>query len=114
MNIDFHNHFYPKGYMDELSRGEGYARVETDDQSRLLVHYEGDYNIVVGPHVVIEDRLKAMDRCGVDMQVLTLTTPSVEREAPERGIRLARVANDGVREGCEEPPDRFVGLPALP
>ncbi len=38
MNIDFHNHFYPKGYMDELSRGEGYARVETDDQGRLLVH----------------------------------------------------------------------------
>ena len=43
MNIDFHNHFYPKGYMDELSRGEGYARVERDDQGRLLVHYEGDY-----------------------------------------------------------------------
>jgi len=43
LNIDFHNHFYPKGYMDELSREEGYARVERDDQGRLLVHYEGDY-----------------------------------------------------------------------
>ncbi|MBA7465555.1 hypothetical protein ES707_00725 [subsurface metagenome] len=114
MNIDFHNHFYPKGYMDELSRGAGYARVETDDQGRLLVHYEGDYNIVVGPHVVIEDRLKAMDRCGVDMQVLTLTTPSVERETPERGIKLARLANDGFKEVCEEHPDRFVALAALP
>ena len=114
MNIDFHNHFYPKGYMDELSREEGYARVETDDQGRLLVQNEGDYNIVVGPHVVIEDRLKAMDRCGVDMQVLTLTTPSVERETPERGIRLARLANDGFREVCEEHPDRFVALAALP
>ncbi len=114
MNIDFHNHFYPKEYMEELSRGGGYARVERDPQGRLLVHYEGDYNIVVGPHVDIDARLKAMDSCGVEMQVLTLTTPSVERENRERGIKLARLANDGFSRVVGEHPDRFVALAALP
>ncbi len=114
MNIDFHNHFYPKAYLDELSIVGGYARVERDELGRLLIHYEGDYNIVVGPHIDIDERLKAMDRCGIEMQVLTLTTPSVEREEPVRGARLAKLANDGFREIIDENPKRFTALAALP
>ena len=114
MNIDVHNHFYPKAYMEELGKGGGYARVERDAQGRLLIHYEGDYNIVVGPHIDIEDRLKAMDRCGIEMHVLTLTTPSVEREVPEKGIRLARLANDGFSQIVEKYPERFQAFAALP
>lgn len=114
MNIDVHNHFYPKAYIDELSKRGGYARVERDEHGRLLIHYEGDYNIVVGPHVNIEDRLKAMDRYGSDMHILTLTTPSVEREAPEFGMKLAELANDGFRDVINENPDRFQAFAALP
>ena len=114
MNIDVHNHFYPKAYMEELSKGGGYARVERDAQGRLLIHYEGDYNIVVGPHIDIEERLKAMDRCGIEMHVLTLTTPSVEREVPEKGVRLARLANDGFSQIVEKYPERFQAFAALP
>jgi aminocarboxymuconate-semialdehyde decarboxylase len=114
MNIDVHNHFYPKAYLDELSKSGGYARVEKDERGRLLVHYEGDYNIVVGPHINIDERLKAMDRCGIEMHVLTLTTPSVEREAPDFGVKLAKLANDGFSEIVEEHPDRFQAFAALP
>ena len=114
MNIDVHNHFYPKAYMEELSKGGGYARVERDAQGRLLIHYEGDYNIVVGPHIDIEERLKAMDRCGIEMHVLTLTTPSVEREAPEKGVKLAELANDGFSQVVEKYPERFQAFAALP
>ena len=114
MIIDFHNHFYPGAYIDELKRGSGYAEVSKDEQGRLLIHYTGDYNVVVGGHVVLEDRLKAMDRHGVDMQVLTLTTPGVDREEAERGIRLAKLANDGFGKIIEDHPDRFTALAALP
>ena len=114
MIIDFHNHFYPEAYIEELKRGKGYASVTRDDQGRLLIHYTGDYNIVVGPHIDLQERLDAMDRHGIDMQVLTLTTPGVEREKPERGIRLARLANDGFGEIVEEHPDRFTALATLP
>ncbi len=114
MIIDFHNHFYPKAYIKELKRVKGYATVATDEQGRLLIHYAGDYNIIVGPHINIEKRIKAMDRHGIDMQVLTLTTPSVERESPERGIKLAELANDGFCEIVEKHPNRFTALAALP
>ena len=88
--------------------------MEKDEMGRLLVHYEGDYNIVVGPHIDIEERLKAMDRCGIEMHVLTLTTPSVEREAPDFGVKLAKLANDGFSAIVEEHPSRFHAFAALP
>ncbi len=46
--------------------------------------------IIVGPHVDLEQRLEAMDDFGIDIEVLTLTTPGVEREPPERGGRDLR------------------------
>jgi aminocarboxymuconate-semialdehyde decarboxylase len=112
--IDFHNHFYPKAYIDELKRVKGYASVSKDEKGRLLIQYTGDYNIVVGPHINLKDRIKAMQKYEIDLQVLTLTTPSVEREAPTRGIRLAQLANDGFGEIVEKQPDRFAALAALP
>jgi len=112
--IDFHNHFYPEKYLKELSNPGGYARVEKDMQGRLLIHYEGDYNIVVGPHINLTDRLKDMDRCGVERHVLSLTTPCVEREEAKRGVKLARLANEGFSEICESYPDRLSALAALP
>jgi aminocarboxymuconate-semialdehyde decarboxylase len=114
MIIDWHNHFYPDPYIKGLTAESTYARVEKDDLGKLLVHYEGDYNIVVGPHVDIEERLKGMNRAGIDMHVLTLTTPSVEREKPDTGLKLAQLANDGFRDIIEEHPERFTALAALP
>ncbi len=114
MIIDFHNHFYPKAYIDELKREKGYASVSKDEKGRLLIHYTGDYNVIVGGHINIKDRIKAMDRCNIDLQVLTLTTPSVERENPKRGTKLAKLTNDGFAEIVEKQPDRFRALAALP
>jgi aminocarboxymuconate-semialdehyde decarboxylase len=114
MIIDWHNHFYPEAYLKGLKEESSYARVERDAQGRLLIHYEGDYNVVVGPHIDLAERIRGMDRGGIDMQVLTLTTPSVERERPETGVRLARMANDGYSRIVEDHPDRFTALAALP
>ena len=114
LNIDIHNHFFPKAYIEELKKEKGYASVGVDSEGRTLIYYRGDYNIVVGPHVELEKRLEAMDKYDIDMQVLTLTTPGVEREAPERGIRLARVTNDAFSEIVAKHSERFTALATLP
>ena len=62
----------------------------------------------------LEDRLEAMKDCGVDMQVITLTTPGVEREEVERGIKLARLTNDEYGDIMERHRNRFVALATLP
>ncbi len=50
----------------------------------------------------------------MDMQVLTLTTPGVEREDPKRGIRLAKSTNDEFGQIVEKHPNQFAALATLP
>lgn len=114
MIIDIHNHFYPMSYIESLRENKGYASVKYDSQGRLIIQYEGDYNIIVRSHIDISDRLKVMDKFGIDMQVLTLTTPGVERENIDVALGLARKTNDDFSDIVEKYPDRFSALAALP
>ena len=70
--------------------------------------------MVVGGHVNLDDRIRAMAKCGVDMQVITLTTPGVDWAEPNSAIRLARVTNDAYGDIMEKLPDKFVALATLP
>jgi aminocarboxymuconate-semialdehyde decarboxylase len=112
--VDFHNHFYPPGYVKELKNGKGYASMTNDASGQLITQYSGDYNIVVGPHINLEDRLRDMKKCGIDLQVLTLTTPGVERETIERGAKLARITNDEYGDIIEKHRHNFSALATLP
>jgi aminocarboxymuconate-semialdehyde decarboxylase len=113
--IDFHNHYLPKAYLEYLKKEKGaFAKLSTDSQGRFIQEYTNDYNIIVGPHTDLEQRLKAMDRASVDMEVLTLMSPGVERAPAEDGVRLARLANDEFGQIKEKYPDRFTALAALP
>ena len=113
MIIDFHTHYYPEKYLNELRTGEGYAKA-TIENNRIIINYIGDYNVVVKEYVDIVERLKHMDKMGVDMQVLTSTSPGVAREEAPRGIKLARIINDGLAETIEAYPNRFTALGILP
>ncbi len=56
-----------------------------------------------------------MEKCGIDLEVLTLTTPGVEaKNDPERAFRLAKITNDELGEVAEKHRDRFSALATLP
>jgi aminocarboxymuconate-semialdehyde decarboxylase len=114
MIVDFHNHYYPEIYLRQLESGRTKARLERDAQGRLLLHYPGDYNVVVEGHRSIEERLRVMDENGIDVQAFSLTTPGVHVEEPRRGIELARMVNDAFAEAAERHAGRFAPLAALP
>ena len=114
MIVDFHNHHYPDAYLRELERGDTVARLERDAEGRLLLHYPGDYNVVVKGHRDLDARIREMDAAGVDVQAFSLTTPGVHVEERERGVALARLVNDAFAEAAERHPGRFAPLAALP
>ncbi|WMJ70011.1 amidohydrolase family protein [Stenotrophomonas sp. 24(2023)] len=58
-------------------------------------------------------RLALMDETGLDMQVLSLTTPALN-DLGRRGIDLARQANDALAEVVARHPDRFQAMATLP
>ena len=61
-----------------------------------------------------DSRLKAMDDSGVDVQVLSLTAPSVQNLGAERAVELAKRANAVAARAVAAHPDRFAAFAALP
>lgn len=60
------------------------------------------------------ERVAAMDDAGVDIQVLSLSTPGVQDLAPGDAVVLAAATNDRLSDVVRARPDRFHGLAALP
>jgi aminocarboxymuconate-semialdehyde decarboxylase len=112
--IDFHNHFYPPDYLDAIRKGPSNVRVTIDSEGNPLLHYPGDYNIAVPGHRDIDYRTAVLDRLGIDMQVITLTTPGTHIEQPARAAVLARVVNDAFARIIAERGSRFRALATLP
>ncbi len=79
-----------------------------------------DYQASDRPDVVAalfdlgEGRIAAMDAAGVDMQILSLTTPGCQVFAPDVAVPLARETNDTLFEAIKAHPDRFGGFACLP
>jgi predicted TIM-barrel fold metal-dependent hydrolase len=61
-----------------------------------------------------ERRLAAMDGAGIDLQVISHTTPGVQHLDAEVAVALAREANDALARAVTEHPDRFAGFATLP
>lgn len=112
--IDFHNHFYPPAYLDALRAGRSNVRVVVDADGNPVLHYPGDYNVAVAGHRDITYREKVLEQEGVDLQVLTLTTPGTHVEAPARAVELARLVNDAFAAVARERSRRFTALATLP
>lgn len=112
--IDFHNHFYPKEYIEALQTGPSNIKVTYDENNNPLLHYPGDYNILVPSHRDIDFREQAIKKAGIDKQILTFTTPGTQIESPERSVELAKIVNDGFARIKDECSERFTALATLP
>ena len=59
-------------------------------------------------------RIGKMDECGVDVQVLSLTTPGTQNLEASQARELARSFNDFLAASIARHPDRFQGFATLP
>lgn len=114
MIIDFHNHFYPPEYVEAIQKGPSNVKVTFDEDNNPLLHYPGDYNILVPEHRDIDFREDALRKEGIDMQILTFTTPGTQIETPERSVELARIVNNSFAKIKKDHISRFTALATLP
>jgi aminocarboxymuconate-semialdehyde decarboxylase len=112
--IDLHNHFFPPQYLEAIQSGPSNVKVTFDADNNPLLHYPGDYNIVVPEHRDIESRAEVLEEAGVDKQVLSFTTPGVHIESAERAVELAQMVNDNFAEIANDYSDRFSAFATLP
>ena len=114
MKIDVHAHFIDPRYVDELRSTLGLQAQETGD-GKTLWRQDGFTVAWSRPDMFdIDERLRLMDRLGIDIRVLSLSTPSVYQWKGVEQIRIARHLNDVLAKICRAHPDRFIGLATLP
>lgn len=114
--IDVHNHLYPKDYLDFLKSRDGSPNVEQTGATAYMFWYDGmRLATVTNPgHYDWQPRVEDMERYGIDIQMVSLTTPGVELLPKDQGIIWAKKVNDLLAEGCRKYKGRFYALAALP
>ncbi|MFG2826859.1 amidohydrolase family protein [Streptomyces sp. NPDC048434] len=60
------------------------------------------------------ERIRIMDDAGIDVQVLSLTTPGLSNTGAAEAVALARSTNDLIADTVAGRPDRFEGFATLP
>ncbi|MBW2341115.1 MAG: amidohydrolase family protein [Deltaproteobacteria bacterium] len=117
MKIDIHNHFYPTEFLKQLEKiGSTVGiSVEKDEWGRqILVQHGNRVVTITSPMENVNQRIEDMDKAGFDMQILTLSAPSVDIFPVEVGETLARVVNDEIAQICRDHPSHFMALATLP
>jgi predicted TIM-barrel fold metal-dependent hydrolase len=109
--IAIEEHFVTEGFM----QGPGCELRAMAEAVRAHPKVAAGYaKLVEGLRDLGEGRVAAMDKAGVDMQVLSLTSPGVEQLGAGEAVALAREANDALAGAVRNHPDRFAGFATLP
>jgi aminocarboxymuconate-semialdehyde decarboxylase len=114
--IDAHAHWYPEEWL-KAAQAAGPASGLKVTRAGGVWSLAGEWTSVpaVTPdYIDLGLRLKKMDRQGVDMHALSLTTPMTHWASPELGLKLSRLFNDAASQASSAYPTRFVGMAALP
>lgn len=101
MRIDSHCHAYPQEYLEEMRR----AGIRDWDNVR---------GAPIPAWRSLEDRLAEMDALGVDVNVLSLSSPGVYFEDDQLNLALARLMNDFIVEMHRRSPARLYGFASIP
>jgi aminocarboxymuconate-semialdehyde decarboxylase len=114
MIVDIHAHIVDQSYTDQLVATCGLEREDTGDGKSLFRH-NGFTVAWSRPDMFdIESRVADMDRKGIDMRVLSLSTPNVYPFPAGTKQRVTVEINDALARICRAHPTRFVGLGSLP
>lgn len=118
--IDFEAHFYTPDYMKALAENKGHPRFVENRESKVhRLWYAADTGQPFADSLLQrlldlgEGRIRTMDACGIDIQILSLSAPGIEQLDPQVGTVLARKSNDHLAEMIQRHPDRFMGYAAL-
>jgi aminocarboxymuconate-semialdehyde decarboxylase len=114
MKIDVHSHVFDRRYFEALWQ-DFQLEKSTTAQGQTLMRRNGyTYMWYREPFFDIDHRLKVMDKQGIDMRVLSLSSPNVYDWQGARQVEMARLMNDATAAIVRAHPDRFAGMGSLP
>jgi aminocarboxymuconate-semialdehyde decarboxylase len=115
MKIDLHTHYYPPRYFEMIRETPGDFSFGTDPAGRTIIRYRGARFFGITPPMTDPARrLEDMDRVGIDVEVVSLSTPNVFFADASRQPEVARMVNDAYAELAARHPKRFRAFASIP
>ena len=113
--IDVHTHMLNEGYLKLLRRHGGKYKVRKVVGGQAGIHRDGAPFMTLTPGMFdYEARLRAMDAAGVDLAVVTLTSPNVYWGGAKASLEAAQVVNDDMAAQQRRTPERLRFMCSLP
>lgn len=115
MRIDLHTHYYPEIFFRMLRDIPSEFSFDKDPTGRTIITHRGARFFGVTPPMTDPNkRLEDMDRVGIDVEVISLSTPNIFFAGEARQPEVARILNDAYAELIAEHPSRFKGFASIP
>jgi len=107
VRYDVHTHHYPAAYFDLIESAGGDFSFGTDPSGQRIIRYRGSrFFGVTAPMTDPVLRLTDMDRVGIDVAILSLSTPNVFFAEGAAQEPVARMVNDAYAELIAANPQR--------
>jgi aminocarboxymuconate-semialdehyde decarboxylase len=113
--FDLHTHYYPQAYFERIRELPSEFSFDKSPSGQTIIKYRGARFFGVTPPMTdVAKRLEDMDRVGIDVEVISLSTPNVFFTDAEHQPEIARLANDAYAELISRYPARFKGFASIP
>ena len=113
--FDLHTHYYPPIYFDKIRELPSEFSFGQSPSGQTIITYRGARFFGVTPPMTdVSKRLEDMDRVGIDVEVVSLSTPNVFFADAQHQPEIARTVNDAYAELCAQHPTRFKGFASIP
>jgi aminocarboxymuconate-semialdehyde decarboxylase len=113
--FDIHTHYYTPAFFQKIRESGGQFSFATDPTGRSIITYNGARFFGITPPMTdVSKRIEDMDRVGVDVAVVSLSTPNVFFTDAAGQPDMARMMNDAYAELIAKHPTRFKGFASIP
>jgi aminocarboxymuconate-semialdehyde decarboxylase len=113
--LDLHTHYYPPIYFEKIRDLPSEFSFDKSPSGQTIIKYRGARFFGVTPPMTdVAKRLEDMDSVGIDVEVVSLSTPNVFFTDAEHQPEIARLTNDAYAELIARYPARFKGFASIP
>lgn len=115
--IDFHTHIFPPNFpnYNKKFNTDIYINLEGNKNETWMTYKGNKFRKIKDNCLYLEDRLKDMNKMGIDKQVLSCIPIMFSYDAPiEDAIEVVTFINDFLKESVLQYPDKFMALGNLP
>ncbi len=113
--LDLHTHYYPEVYFEKIRELPSEFSFDKSPSGQTIIKYRGARFFGVTPPMTnVAQRLADMDRVGIDVEVISLSTPNVFFTDGQHQPEIARIVNDAYAELIAQHPARFKAFASIP